>query len=520
MFLMHFIILCYFHFICFNSSEGYGNALSFKSIDREKIKEIESKIQQNGIAIERELDQSMEMDCEVHNDNLIEMFGEHYADNPSQFRFRSGDIILIEELVDRVKTIVDSDGLSRFKYDSKRKKQRPKNIKLNRIAHAQNVPNDVPLMSNQRIEMLKELLFDKVQTCFAQYSVHECAEIGFVELYEDRNIVDVQVRKINGIVRTYGTIACLICREQNERAKPLRVFYRGSDESSSFWVISNYTKHLTKVHHLKPMHNRMQHFDTEFDFKNASENISLNVNSESYVKVEGKIENIPSMNDDTNKSNENWLYEQLADQIAKMIETNLSNGDDENQMIFQLNGTDNALLTVASTVADGNCLFSAIAHQLYRHPIYSNDHKDAMNRLRAMVVEHILDPVNFPSYKFTLQDRVNELKSADQIQNMPTECKCKLYVRHVLSKDRIWGGHESIKAISEIHKVNILIFNEEGTCILQTNTNEKYQQSIAIAYRFGTSQHGEIIRNHYDSVCDMNSDDVWTATDSVLKRMT
>lgn len=514
---MHFIILCYFHSFFFNSSEGYGNALSFKSIDREKIKEIESKIQQNGIAIEREFDQSMEMECEVHNDNLIEMFGEHYADNPSQFRFRSGDIILIEELVARVKAIVDSDGLSRFKYDSKRKKQRPKNIKSTRIAHAQNVQNDVPLMTNQRIEMLKELLFDKVRTCFEQYSVHEYAEIGYVDLYEDRNIVDVHVRKINGIVRIYGTIACLICREQNERKTPLRVYYRGSDESSSFWVISNYTKHLTKVHHLKPIHNRMQHFDTESDLKNASENKSSDVHSESCVEIEEKIENIPTINGDTDKSNDNWLYEQLADQITKMVEANLSNGDDENQMAFQLDGRNNAMLTVASIAGDGNCLFSAIAHQLYRQPIYSNEHKDAMNRLRAMVVEHILDPVNFPSYQFALQNRVYELKSADEIQNMSTECR--LYVRHVLSKDRKWGGHESIKAISEIHKVNILIFNEEGTCILQTNNNEKYEQSIAIAYRIGASQHGEIIRNHYDSVCDMNSGDVWAATDLVLKRM-
>lgn len=481
----------------FNSSEGYGNPLSFQLINPTTIKDIESKIQRNGIAIERELDKSMDMDCEVNDDNLIEIFGEKFANNPSQFRFRDGDIILIQELVVRVKQMVDNNELFRFKHESKRKKSKRTNIQSHRTMHGKNVP-----INNERFKMLKELLFEKVKVCFEQYTIDEYVELGFHDMFEDRSIVDVQVCQKNKIEQIYGTIVCLICREQNGKAKRLRVYYRDGDESSSFWVMSNYTKHLTRTHHLTPIHTKKQNVKTE---------------SDCVVIEDDSIENIKVEDVDLKIYNESWLYTQLAAQITEMIQAVLSNGEKEDRMAIKLNDKDTAYLTVASIPNDGNCLFSSIAHQLYRHPINSKDHIDATKELRAQVIEHILDPDNFPSYQFTLQDRVYEMKTADQIQNMTTECK--LYVRHVLSKDGKWGGHESISAIAEIHKLNIMTFNEEGTCILLTNPNEKYDRTIAIAYRIGMKENGQVVRNHYESVCDMNSNDLLAATDLAMKRI-
>lgn len=512
-----YIILFSFQFFLI-SSEGYGNAISFKSITRATIKEIESQVQQNGIAIERELNKSMEMDCsvEVHNDNLIEMFGEHFANNPSQFRFRMGDIVLIEELVERVKQIVDQDGLSQFKYDGKRKKSKDKYTKSKRIAHCKN-DDDIPLMSNKRIGELTKMLVERLKSCLSQYEMPE-----FIQLegpFED--IVNVQVLKVNQIERITGKIVCLICRDQKKKVKRLSVYYHESDDSSSFWVISNYTKHLTNIHHLKPVY-APERIKTEVDLCSKSEGVpqknSLNDDSESCVIVDESIEIVPVNYVDEIKPNENWLFTQFADQITAMNQAGLSNGDKLVRMVFKLDQEhDPAYLTAASTLPDGSCLFSAFAHQLYRHPIDSNDHKNATKALRAEVVTHILDPDNFPSYEFTLQDRVYETKSKDQIKNMTTECK--LYVRHVLSRKREWGGHESIKAISKIHKVNVLVFNENGTCILQTNTNEKFDQTIAIAFRIGLNAHGEEVRNHYESVCDMSAEDIWATTVFVTKRI-
>lgn len=94
-----------------------------------------------------------------------------------------------------------------------------------------------------------------------------------------------------------------------------------------------------------------------------------------------------------------------------------------------------------------------------------------------------------------------------------------MYVRYILSQDKHWAGHESIQAISDKHKVNILIFNEGDQWVLYTNEKETHERSIAIVFRIGYEENGTSVRNHYDSVSDIKSDDIWAATDSVIKRM-
>lgn len=109
------------------------------------------------------------------------------------------------------------------------------------------------------------------------------------------------------------------------------------------------------------------------------------------------------------------------------------------------------------------------------------------------------------------------MKKSNEFQNMTSECE--LYVRDVLSKDRNWAGHESIKAISDIHKVNIVIFNEDDSCVLQINNQQKFERTIAIAYRLGYNAEGHMQRNHYDSVSDMESTNVWAVSDFLMKRI-
>lgn len=148
-----------------------------------------------------------------------------------------------------------------------------------------------------------------------------------------------------------------------------------------------------------------------------------------------------------------------------------------------------------------NCLFSSIAHQLYRLKIISRSHTAKAAELRKRVVKNILDPVNFPNYTYQLQECVYRSMKKEDIVDMGTECK--LYVKLVLSKKGTWGGAESIRAISEMEEVNIIIFNEDGPCYTLCNMNVKYKRSIGIAYR--CQQKGDDIRTHYDSVCDIDA---------------
>lgn len=217
--------------------------------------------------------------------------------------------------------------------------------------------------------------------------------------------------------------------------------------------------------------------------KYRSNATAIIANKRIQVKTDRDVEQALGIKTDQNPTTKNHrspnVKESIEDKskfISKIGELQKENqrfvnGDKEDRMAIKLNDKDTTYLTVATIPSDGNCLFSAIAHQLYRYPINSKVHNDATKELRAQVIEHILDPVNFPSYQFTLQDRVYEIKTSEEIQNMTNECK--LYVRHVLSKDGKWGGHESISAIGEIHQLNITTFNEEGTRTLQTNPIEK-----------------------------------------------
>lgn len=482
------------------------------------------------------MNKSIDMNCEVHSENLIDIFGETFASNPSNFRFRAGDILLIKEIVAHVINIVDGQGkntgLGRFKYTAKR--SRP-NFQQNRrrLAPRKNISlNAQHSYNDHHLAQLKTQLFHKIRT-----HLDECGADQFVEIeLLDEHIVDVflETRTDDNkkeIQKICGTITCVICAEiKATKMKPKRVYY---DEYEGFWVTANFEKHLMNIHHLKPPPgHRKKRVSTgkkhaiKFDVSeplNVGEKTlksdTLDDNPESNIIVDESIEIVSFEKDDVDSSEkveDNWLYAQFAQKITEMTIAVLTNGDKEQQMKFNF-GKITMSLMVAEIPSDGNCLFGAIAHQLFRHPISSKQHRSATKKLRSEVVEHILDPDNFPSFRFTLQDRLYENKKADEITDMESECK--FYVRYILSRDGKWGGYETIRAISEIYRVNVLIFNEEGTCTLHQNHQQKFENTIALAYRIGFIENGEVIRNHYDSVSEMTADDIFTTTDMLTKRM-
>lgn len=167
---------------------------------------------------------------------------------------------------------------------------------------------------------------------------------------------------------------------------------------------------------------------------------------------------------------------------------------------------------------DGNCLFASIVHQIYHYPTDSREHKVATKQLRADVVAHILLPENFDAFLFTLKDRVYDIKTKHEIIDMNTECKN--YVQNILSKNGVWGGHETIIAASRIYRKNIVTFDESGSYYTANNKNSMYDGTIALAYRIGHYDNtGKPIRNHYNSVSDIDSGNLYKATDFILKLM-
>lgn len=315
--------------------------------------------------------------------------------------------------------------------------------------------------------------------------------------YLDENLVDVHIGSTTDQV--YGTIMCAVCKENGERnQKPQRVFYHSNDDRS-YWVLSNFHKHLKTVHNFTqltdakrqsrekrkniisdvdntniaadeeqttiPPENAAEKslsivadnakstgpskgdaekyensIDDEKSFTNQSE-----YDSEIYI-VDESGDVIQQQSEETMKHNNvqfdnrnSWLHHQFSSQILQMAETTLMNNDPQEIMSIKIEN-ERILVTVAKIPGDGFCLFGALAHQLFHHPINSTEHKKATKSLKSEVVQYILD--NILLFEFILKDRVYDIKRPDEITDMRTECK--LFVRYSLDK-KGWAVQKRFK---------------------------------------------------------------------------
>lgn len=163
---------------------------------------------------------------------------------------------------------------------------------------------------------------------------------------------------------------------------------------------------------------------------------------------------------------------------------------------------------------DGNCLFSSIAHQLFAHDINSVMLKKSTIELRASVVNYIQN--HFVDFEHELKGSVYDVRELEdekyielhKIESIDEASKC--FLNNYLNRPGIWGGSESLKAITYIHNVNIVIFNENGPVLLVHNSQEQSQRTITVAFRYPTHVNdANQLRNHYDSVCNISSDDIY-----------
>lgn len=67
---------------------------------------------------------------------------------------------------------------------------------------------------------------------------------------------------------------------------------------------------------------------------------------------------------------------------------------------------------------------------------------------------------------------------------------------------------ESIKANSDINKVNVLVFNENDTFHFHGHFNPTYERTVAIAFRKFINSKITQNKNHYDSIIEIDSNDV------------
>lgn len=532
----------------FYSDTGFDNAFVFKNITDENITQIEKYIREESLNVRAanlsdslgRCDPQHECDVLLDEHEMIDIFGKKYANTPSKFKFQPGEIMLIRELVKHAKGIVDRGGENKGLHHFQERKRRAKQIDVTHKRKKNADENAVPFESVDEkksngsaiteAEMkshhseLKSKLFSM---CFQYLQAFDLDEQLVMQFNE--HMVDLRWK--NGAI--YGIITCVLCendgsnKKKKSNAHSVRYY---ESPSSKYWILSNFKKHMNKVHNLvsdeadlRKKTNRQK----RIPLKELNEVNDLNGDKNSIEYIDVPIIDSQNVAEDdihlvvhstvdldckkTIGTDENWLYTQLSKQISDMVGVVLRNDDVTNNMQFTVKN-EIKTLAAASIIGDGNCLPGAICHQLYHDPIGSKEHRKKIRDLRAMVVDYILKPENFPSFQHTLQNRVYDIKSKDEIQDMTLECK--LFVRLCLSKDGYWAGHELLVAAAKILEMNVLVFYENGDAYLSNTGTEIYPRTIALAYRLN---HDKTEYNHYDSVCDIDSNFLVEIAEKITK---
>lgn len=214
---------------------------------------------------------------------------------------------------------------------------------------------------------------------------------------------------------------CTFC-EKNDLNKKISV-YCNRKGGACYWVLGNFSKHLSTKHEIKRAHNTTKavieskrirsvsqdHLlaedsitfgsDSKFDtddfsgdgsvFTESYETLSTLADAKDGMCINLSIESLDAsttqsgFNCDENR--EQLIYTQISAQITKLLQASLIFNETEEEVIFELDQTER-VLHIAKITADGNCLFRALAHQLFCEKLNSTIQKQSTKKLRADAV--------------------------------------------------------------------------------------------------------------------------------------
>lgn len=355
-----------------------------------------------------------------------------------------------------------------------------------------------------------------------------------------------------------GVVNCIFCHEDKPTLN-VKVTYQMNDKAGS-WILSNLSKHINKHHTLiegnsirkrdtKTMvkdspivpntkrnntrKNNQQH-KKDLSNSNTFEDLTTQENINEYkleppkkrntllsLKIEpihyqAKSKGASNLmqNEDTGDLVD-FFYMQLSTQNIQMTNAIISNKEKVVSFSIRLNLSENMSsdeIKCCSINGDGNCVFGSIAHQLYQNKINSTEHMDFTQELRKKSAEFIEGNIHryihFLRGRIHDEDQKNGLVSQKYADNSALLTKCLNFVKNDLTKHGYWAGTESFRALSELHKINILLINGDGTCNMVQRLNKSYNRSIALAYRGN---------NHYDSVVGMSGRSMLNFVKSVVQ---
>lgn len=468
----------------FCSVRGFNNAFVFKSIRGEDVEKMQEYVRTKLKDLLRS-----NLKDEEFAEISYNLFGA-FSNRPNEFEFNAGEERLIEQMAKYVKIKIDNQqegsNLAHF--------QNMEHLNVKKIRYWTNELIETPLGliygrerviengKRKKIELRKSKDFDSLkenlfQATFRTLNKHIIQNEHFEEESKKLRENCVVVR-IDETMAVKGEIICPFCDEKGEArvVKPYFQFLNGN----GYWIMSNYGTHLKKYH--------TSTMQIESVTLNEDSSISLINQDHNYSTISFKIEPAvpsPSGLDDQSQQFEDELYRQMTFQNLKIMNTVLSNK--ENIKSFSVGSTSRNTsvfqIKICEIAADNSCMYGAIAHQLFFVELGSLEHAKWKKELRQSTVKYINE--NFSNFTGILKDRVYEIKKKNLITDMDEECR-NFVNTHSVNPD-CWGGTESLKAISELHKVNIVVINHDGTCNSTQQISSEYSRTITILFRHPTS---------------------------------
>lgn len=519
---------------------GFKDALTFVFVDVATINTVENFIRNNLPGIISKW-KTREDKPPINEEDF---FGDIHVFDPSSFEFTEGDRFQIEAIVTYVKSIVnDPDrGVQYFA---------PNTFHLNKPSCkrvGQYFGRDTTFRKSKQITKavdIKHQLYMNVVKILQKKNVNMNKILHFTETM-------VSVREDDD-VNPVGFVECVLCKPFKGNKDPQIVQSKlVGDSSKVYWITSNFGKHIEK--HLKKMkcavsnanfnsiddiamnESKMEHemeyteemvsvlcdneLSDEFDVKNEDEGNDTDKNDRTII-----LQIDPIQKSMSNEDLLSLIYNQISEQIQEMIASTLKHNVTEIDMPFEIEN-EKFTMHVAEIEPDGSCLFSALVHQIFKSKIGSRVFSNAVAKLRRDVVHHIKE--HRLDFEYELKGIVYELNEGKKVTDI--EKACTKYLEKTLPKNMTWGGSETIKAVTRMNAVNVLIMNEKGECYYPCGFNMRLKNTVILSFGVayienfseqdsqnnGCDSSDEITpntkRNHYNSVIRMDQKDIYAVS--------
>lgn len=509
--------------------------MTIQKVD-ENFDEIEKYVRETLISTIHNFD-SKEISTSI---NKADFFGNINLYEPNSFKFLLGERIQIKEISSFVRKIFTGESQYDITIFNKPKKQK-KDIHTGTVFYE----NFGRFFSNENklFSVNPDAKIAEAQSDSPESKLYDTVYKALESLNIDEDILHQFTKDMVSVKsddNSKGYVQCILCDKQNQKG------YSITTDSRGYWVTSNYLKHIkghqqSEIKVKRNKHPKIKTVDNATKSLNATTSMEERYMTEiPEEELEGfDIENKDELqlvdeDDDPEFLDEQNVSSTVSLAIAPAFCSNQYSLDDLHTMIYsqisnqfqsiELCSCSNGIYTKQSEVkfecknetkvakileipGDGNCMYGAIAHQMFKTDINSDKQKEMAAEMRAKVVSHINE--NRSEFEFDLKRHVYDSKGNQTIVDVPGECD-KLLLK--LAKDKEWGGVETLKAVISMFNVNILIVNEKDECDFVGAFTPSFKETIILAYRLKKNQKSPLKRNHYDSVVNIEQDVLFTLT--------